>query len=108
MVLLGRGDLPNASSPVARAAGIGKIDFVWIDNSGRGKAQESDHAFVAAYCEEMNQWIYGMNITGRKAGNCTMDIPQFNGKSVQTYIGFIAADGIESSDSQYTGSIQME
>ena len=42
MVLLGRGDLPNAGSLTATSSSPGSLEFSWTDNSGKGKARGTD------------------------------------------------------------------
>jgi hypothetical protein len=107
MVLLGRGDLPNAGSPAVTSSSSDNVDFSWTDNSGKGKACETDKAFIAVYCEEMNQWNYKLDAAERSAASCRLSTPFFGGKSVHGYIGFISADGKEVSDSMYTGMVQI-
>ncbi len=107
MVLLGRGDLPQAVSPAATSPIAGKLDFTWTDNSGKGRTLPTDKAFAAAYNEEMDRWIYGMNLADRSAGTCSLDLKVFIGKPVHTYMGFISADGKDVSDSVYTGLVSV-
>ncbi len=107
MVLLGRGDLPNAALPSAASSLEGRLDFKWTDNSGKGKAIATDKAFVAAYNEELNKWKYSLDAAARNAGSCALDTTEFKGKAVHTYIGFISADGKDVTDSLYTGLVNL-
>jgi Family of unknown function (DUF6266) len=107
MVLLGRGDLPNAASPAVASPSAGKLEFTWTDNSGQGKALATDKAFAAAYCEEMNGWKYGLDLALRSAGGCTLDLTRFKGKAVQTYLGFISANGKDVADTVFTGLVNV-
>ncbi len=107
MVLLGRGDLPNAASQSAASSMEGKLDFKWIDNSGKGKALATDKAFVAAYNQELNKWKFSLDAAVRSAGLCSIDATDFKGKAVHTYIGFISADGKDVTDSLYTGLVNL-
>ena len=52
LVMLSRGDLPNADSPSAISSSPGSLDFSWTDNTGKGKALKTDKAFVAIYCKK--------------------------------------------------------
>jgi Family of unknown function (DUF6266) len=106
-VLLSKGSLPEAGSPAAAAAAAGKLVFTWVDNSVTGNGLASDKAFVAAYCELLNRWIFSQNTAARNAGTYTLDVPAFSGKPVQTYIGFISADGLSVSNSLYTGQVNV-
>jgi Family of unknown function (DUF6266) len=107
MVLLGRGDLPNASSPSAQSLNSGELVFNWTDNTGTGQARATDKLYIAAYCEELNNWIASKTETTRSAGTFTLKLGLFKGKPVQTYIGFITADGKDVSDSAYTGPVNI-
>ena len=63
--------------------------------------------YMAAYCEEYNSWIANVIETTRSAGTYSLKLDLFKGKPVQTYIGFITADGKDVSDSVYTGEVQI-
>jgi hypothetical protein len=104
MVLLSRGDLPNVGSPAVMVS-EGKLMFTWTDNSGKGQAHGSDKAFVAAYCEDLNNWKAMMDVALRSDGSCGFDLNDFAGKTVHTYIGFISEDGKNVADSLYTGLV---
>jgi hypothetical protein len=106
-VLLGRGDLTNVSMPVVIIISERNLEFAWTDNSGTGSAKATDQVFVAVYCEEQNNWIYGLNLAARNAENCKIDITRMIGKEVQAYIGFIADDGKDVTDSLYTGVVKL-
>jgi hypothetical protein len=58
---------------------------------------------VAVYSEELSNWEYRLDIATRSQGKCEMTLKNFPGRSVQTFIGFISADGKDASDSLYTG-----
>jgi hypothetical protein len=103
MALISRGDLPNAESPAVTSLSAGLLQFTWTDNSGKGNAKATDKAFVAVYSEELGNWDYRLDIATRSQGKCEMVMRNFPSKSVQTFIGFITADGKDASDSLYTG-----
>jgi len=107
MVLLGRGDLPNAASPSAQSLNNGELVFNWTDNTATGQARANDKLYVAVYCEEVNNWISRVTETTRNDGTFTLKLDLFKGKPVQTYIGFITADGKDVSDSAYTGPVNI-
>ena len=107
MVLLGRGDLPNAASPSALSLHEGELILTWVDNSGTGQSRATDKLYMAAYCEEYNSWIANVIETTRSAGTYSLKLDLFKGKPVQTYFGFITADGKDVSDSVYTGEVQI-
>ena len=106
-VLLSKGSLPNAAAPSAASTAAGKLVFTWTDNSGIGTALISDIAFVAAYSEALNHWIFVPNGATRNAGTFTLDVAPFSGKPVQTYIGFMSADRNRTANSMYTGVVNV-
>ena len=106
-ILLSKGSLPNATLPTATAGAAGKLNFTWTDNSGVNSALISDLAFVAAYNEELNHWIFIMKAANRNAGNYLLDVTAFSGKPVQTYMGFMSADKKKISQSQFTGLVNI-
>jgi Family of unknown function (DUF6266) len=106
-VLLSKGSLPNANAPTAASTAAGKLVFTWADNSGQGTALISDLAFVAAYNEALNHWIFVPAAAARNAGTYTLDVAAFSGKPVQTYIGFMSADRNRTGNSVYTGVVNV-
>src|ERR1700750_2132357 len=108
MVLLTRGDLPNVKQSEAESTPIGKISFSWTDNSGSGQARSRDKAFVAIYCPDIvNNWVYGLDLAERSAGNFSFDVAVFSGRLVHAYMGFLSANGNEVSDSLYVGPVRI-
>lgn len=106
-VLLSKGSLPNATTPAVASTVAGKLVFTWTDNSGINRALISDIAFVAAYNEELNHWIFNQSAVTRNAGTYSLDVTAFSGKSVQTYIGFVSAGGKIVSNTVYTGMVNV-
>jgi hypothetical protein len=107
MVLLSRGDLPNAGAAAAASAAAGKLVFTWTDNTGTGRAKADDKAFVAAYSEALNAWIFIQDIAPRNAGTFTLDAASFSGKPAQTWLGFVSADGKFVANTFYTGAVNV-
>jgi hypothetical protein len=107
MVLLTRGDLPNVKASQAESISSGKIIFHWTDNSGTGLAHSDDKIFVAVYCKDLSDWIYGLDLAKRSAGSYIFDAAKFSGQPVQAYIGFLSSDGKEVSDSLHVGQLQI-
>lgn len=105
-VILSKGALHNVDTASAASTVAGKLQFTWIDNSG-GDALPTDTAFVAAYSAAQNRWIFAQNIAKRNAGTYSLDVTAFSGKAVQTYIGFLSADGQSVSNSLFTGQVNV-
>lgn len=106
-LILSKGILPDAGSPAVASTVAGKLTFTWVDNTGTGDALATDMAFVAVFNEALNRWIFRQDTAARNAGTYTLDVPAFSGDRVQTYIGFISADGNSVSTSLYTGVVNV-
>lgn len=107
MLLLSRGDLPNAQNVGAIAGTTGKVNFVWTNNGSTGKAKDDDIALITVYCPDTLHAIYTVNGPARSAEQAVMDVSQFSGKTVETWIGFMSADGKEIANSLYTGQVTV-
>lgn len=104
-VLISRGSLLNANSPAAVAAANGRIDFSWTDNSGLAQANATDKAILVAHCADLNQAVFITNGAPRTAGTDSLDASIFSGRTVQTWLAFINAEGTEVASSIYTGPV---
>jgi hypothetical protein len=106
-VQLSSGKLPNGGSPAAVSTAAGKLTFNWTDNSTPTLGLSSDLAFVAAYSSDLDHWIFSISTVARNAATLTLDAAAFSGKPVQTWIGFVSADGNKASNSLYTGVVNV-
>jgi hypothetical protein len=104
-VLLSKGRLPKPGSPACELKEDGLLTFSWTSHCELALAKPDDKAFVAIYSPSLDQWIYRKDAASRIAGTASMDISCFSGQPVQTYLGFIAANGKMASDSIYTGEL---
>lgn len=105
MALVSRGALPNAAAPQAVVAG-NSIEWTWTDNTGAGKAAATDKAILVAYCHELKQTIFEFGAE-RSTGEATLAATAFAGREVETWIGFISADGKSVATSLYTGQVSF-
>lgn len=105
--LVSRGDLPNAGSPSAASTAAGTVAFQWTDNSGMGRAQATDNSILVVYCPALNQSVYTTAGAVRSAGSDTVAVSNFSGMQVETYVGFISADGKNIANSMYTGTVTV-
>jgi hypothetical protein len=106
-VSVSRGGLPNADAPVAAATAGSKITFTWTDNSDGETILATDQAIMVVYCEEVNQSRYLLGGAARATGMDSITVAAFSGKQVQTWLGFISADGFKISDSAFTGAVTV-
>lgn len=105
LVLISRGDMPNALNPKATAAAAGMVNFTWGNNAGSGRAKDNDRSILVAYCADMQQCIYTDAGPDRSAGAGSLDLSMFAGKQVQTWVGFLSDDGRETATSVFTGQL---
>jgi hypothetical protein len=109
MALLSKGDLPKPESLIVDTDSPGKIIFNWKDNTGRGRALATDQVFIALYNENRDEWIYKTKLTERSAEKYEYSDPfLWTGVSVQTFFGFVSANGLESCDSVYVGALVVK
>jgi hypothetical protein len=104
--LVSRGKLLNASG-VAATVTNKVLHFTWTDNSGLGKAAPTDKAVLVAYCKNYNLTIYSVGAALRSAKAGVLDVSNFVGFTVETWIAFLNADGSMASNSIYTGELMV-
>jgi hypothetical protein len=107
LATLGVGDLLNPKIVSVVSASAGKLTINWSDNSGEGSARATDRAFVAVYCETLNEWATEEEGPQRNAGSYTLDLTAFSGKAVHAYIGFLSAEAQFVSSSLYAGLLDI-
>jgi hypothetical protein len=107
LVVVAKGNLPNASLPAAAAGSTGKVKFGWTDNSRTGQAQETDKAILVVYLEDRNECIFTKDGGKRSDEAAVLDVPSFSGHAVHTWIAFITEKGQEVSPSMYTGKVTV-
>ncbi len=106
-LIITQGILPLAPGITVSSPKEGKLLFKWTDDSGIGKSRADDQVFVAIYSRKAKKWIFNPNAGQRSRGYCRIDVKWFNNKRLQTYIGFVSADGIWVSDSYYVGEVNV-
>jgi len=105
-VLISQGSLPNESDAKATAA-AGAVTFTWTNTSGNGLSSPNDKAILVVYCEALKDSVYTLNGADRSAGTATLNVAGYQGQTVQTWIGFISADGKEVATSRFTGQLTI-
>ncbi len=106
LVLVSRGSLPGAVKPVASVNGTA-VHFTWQDNSGTGNAVKNDPVVVVVYSPAKQQALFITHTATRSSATVDIDVSQFRGDDVHTYIAFLATDASDASDSLYTGKLTM-
>jgi hypothetical protein len=106
-VMLVKGLLPVAGKIAAKSSSAGELEFEWTRNTKNTIVHNPDSVWVAVYCEELKKWKYDPCIAQRKNRRCILNVKEFSGKRVHTYIGFYSADRKHFSDSQYSGAVKI-
>ncbi len=104
--LVSRGDLMNASG-IAATVTNKTVHFTWTDNSGLGMAAATDKAVLVAYCKNYNLTVYTVGSAARSAKAGVLDVSNFAGFTVETWIAFLNEDGSMASNSIYTGELTV-
>jgi len=105
MVLISSGGMPSPVDATAATDSDGNIIFTWSNNAGTGTAKDTDKAVLVAYCDSLKQAAYIISDSRRADGLAVLNALQLKGTTVQTWMGFISADGKDAADSVYTGAL---
>lgn len=103
---LSHGWLPNAVEPGAVSTDTGRVSFTWKNNSGIGSARPGDKTMLVVYEPTTGQTAYKCFGAPRYEQVDMLELPAFSGMKTETYISFIAENGI-TADSFYTGSVTV-
>lgn len=109
-VLVARGDLIPAQNMSAVSEAEYEISFSWTDNTGIGSAKEDDRALILVFSPDKNRAVYVVSDSAERGEESyTLTLPEeYGGDSVEAYLAFVSADGKETSDSSYLGSISIQ
>lgn len=103
-VLVSRGTLTQPLNANASMS-AGKVSVSWTDNSGQGDAQPIDVAMPLAFNTDKGETVFSTNSATRADQLAELTFPaDWTGDTVEIYIGFISADGINVANSLYLGS----
>lgn len=104
-VLLTRGEYPSDDNLSAVPGLPGKILFNWANNTGLGAAKSNDKVVMVAYCSLQNKMTFNNDTAIRSDSSAMLDLDDFKGQLVETYVSFLKADGTDVSSSIYTGQV---
>ena len=105
-VLISKGAIAPVDYASALVNDDGNIEFTWTDNSGDGTAKKNDTAIMVAYFPESKKAFYAFSDAERKDGKAVLEVA-FQQGTVQTWLGFLSADGTNAADSIYTGELMI-
>ena len=81
------------------------VTFTWKYVPDEQLAAPRDKAILVVYCEALNKSVYTLGGAERSTGTATISVARFKGHDVHTWLAFISADGLNVSDSIYTGQV---
>jgi hypothetical protein len=106
-VVVTKGPLKQPDDATVACARPGKLVFTWNESNDHHYEMSTDFVYIAIYDDEIKCWKIFENAATRKDGKCTLNLTEHRGHPVQSYIGFIAHDGLRVSNSQYIGMINV-
>jgi hypothetical protein len=105
---IARGLLENVYDPRVGAGSGSTVNFSWTDNSSEMQGvHPTDRAILVVYSEATARCVFASGTALRSGGSGTLTVPQFRGHTVHTWIAFMSEDGKQSSDSHYTGAVEV-
>lgn len=77
-----------------------KLNFTWLDNSGKGNAEVDDKVLIAVYNTIKKRSVYQMNVAKRADGVASIKLPEdWNDDVLMTFVSLCTADESEVSNS---------
>jgi hypothetical protein len=104
-VVLCRYAVPANETTLVACISPGILRFSWENDKGTNRTGIPNLHFIAAYCGELKRWIYNMFPNVENDGSSHLDLAEFSGYTVQTYIGFKPAFG--RSFSSFSGPVDI-
>jgi len=62
---------------------------------------------LVAYCNSLKQAVYIVSDSSRADGMGVLNTQFLQGNTIETWMGFICADGKDAADSVYTGIVEL-
>ena len=104
---LGKGDITGARDLLLSALQPGQILFNWNGNARAWRSSGRDLVYVAAYCEDLQDWLTHVGSVYRKDGSFILDAEPFSGFRAHVYLGFISDLWNDCSNSKYLGEVDV-
>lgn len=103
LALVSRGSMTVPKNGACVAAG-GIITVTWTNNSGEGSALATDLAMPLAYNKDKGEAVFNTAAATRNEATAELYLPaDWVGDKIETYLGFISADGKSVANSLYLG-----
>lgn len=77
-----------------------RLNFTWLDNSGKGNAEVDDKVLIVVYNTIKKKSVYQMNVAKRADGFASIKLPEdWNDDVLMTLVSLCTADESEVSNS---------
>ena len=106
-VLISKGPLPAAKNVSTAVSSDDNLLFAWEDNTGTGTAKANDKVILVVYFPGNNTALFSFGAAMRKDGQAQMEMPNMNGKTAETWIGFLSNDEEDAANSTYSGKVDF-
>ena len=103
-VILSRGSFLLPEFILVASLLEGTLSFIWTTDAF---IKQGMKVYLAVYSEELNTWRFDVDNTAYSEGTCTLELSDFSGKVVHSYIGFMSEDYNTVSNSLYTGMVNI-
>lgn len=108
LLLIAKGPLYKTSNITAGNELASKVKRSWAPPIDPVDPANLDLLYVATYNEDKNEWFFSATTTTRITGVDQQDIPAtWTGDTVHVYSFFVNPDGNQSSDSVYSGTVEI-
>lgn len=107
-VMLSFGSLRGQVIETIGSPGPGRLLLTWQGRSGTWGMHGKDRMFAMVYCPLLRRWSFSLGVNTRSDGSCTLNIPEFSGKTIHVWTSFAAKEGGWVSDSLYAGEIVLK
>ena len=106
-VLVSKGRLPGAQGVKLVKKANNTLQFSFSDNSTVGIASEGDVVILVAYAPALQQAIFTLHGGFRKDKKAVLNVAAFKGQAIETWIGFLSANGDDAADSVWAGKFNV-
>ncbi|MBU3013111.1 hypothetical protein KO506_16990 [Polaribacter vadi] len=107
-VLISKGDLRGLDGATAAAATGRILNLNWQNNSGQGKATNTDALMAVIYAPDLNLFYSDTSVATRDAATASITLPEFMlGFEVEVWASFYKPDTNYAANSTYLGTVTV-
>lgn len=107
-VLISKGDLRGLDGASIAAAAGRALNLTWQNNSGQGKATDTDILMAVVYAPDLNLFYSNTSVATRDAATASITLPEFmTGFEVVVWASFYKPDTNFAATSTYLGAVTV-